>query len=688
MRRKLIAPAALAGVLLVASSAWAPPPAGGGGRPPVGGGGRPPVGGSGSRPPMGSGSAGARPPIGSPKPAFGKSFEAARTKSATEAAAMLRTEGAFLARPERAALLNAVAHQLLRQKQAASLADLRRVHADWHAVGPGAGLDPILAMELEAAESAAERLLLAEILQLIDNGPRNEAAAKIALLESPRYLPAVVVQALPELRDAVMWFDLCFRLGGHFVVDSRNPALHAEGVWEAVSKMPPDRRPPELARTAEVYRNLGRAYQLFLFIKPRTIEDIEGALKDVSDTVGPDLARKLRAEMAAHLILRDRPKDATRLLSGEVDPVHAAVVLNDLRAAVLEGGKGDKYVIKQVAFSVATLKRDTRPASAEAILPSDRFAQWKPSDGRVGVTTLGRAIDDVEGKLEAIVTTEHAATRARMKAAADRVRAALAAEAAPLVVFTAKVEAMRGKPLAPAERELAAVAGARGLTVAEAVGVLAADADRLVSVGRLLSSVPACPTASGLAVVVELSGRAPGAFANHPDAGFKLTAAPNRARLRDAVNAVLGSHTGKAASVPLTRVELEGQVKKRLNTTDALPPMDVVQSLLDVCRDGADDHARLTTTARALDAAIAEIEEEQLGGDNRALRDEFSIAKVRRVGVQLDRQKAEAVVTTGCQLLGTYGRDAQPAAAWLSEQGEGKLWRAAAFRAAAQIAQW
>src|SRR4051794_36037809 len=106
MRRKLLAPAALAGVLLVASHAWAPPPAGGGARPPAGGGARPPSGGSsgarpptgGARPPIVIGGSSARPPIGSAKPEFGKSFEAARARSATEAATLLRTQGAFLAR--------------------------------------------------------------------------------------------------------------------------------------------------------------------------------------------------------------------------------------------------------------------------------------------------------------------------------------------------------------------------------------------------------------------------------------------------------------------------------------------------------------------------------------------------------------------------------------------------------------
>src|SRR4051812_15281755 len=140
MRRKLIAPAALAGVLLIASHAWAPPPIGrpaptpppppprpaptpsrppstptpppappAPGRAPP----RPPP--PSPPPPPGAPPAPARPPIGSAKPAFGKSFEAARGKSAAEAATLLRTQGAFLARPERAAMLNMVAHQALRQ---------------------------------------------------------------------------------------------------------------------------------------------------------------------------------------------------------------------------------------------------------------------------------------------------------------------------------------------------------------------------------------------------------------------------------------------------------------------------------------------------------------------------------------------------------------------------------------------
>src|SRR5262245_57187654 len=114
MRRTLLAPAAFAGVLLIASHAWAPPPVGRPAPPPP-----PPPRPTPTPPPRRPAPAPGRPPpapppppLGSAKPAFGKTFEAARSKSAAEAATLLRTQGAFLARSERAAMLNMVAHQM------------------------------------------------------------------------------------------------------------------------------------------------------------------------------------------------------------------------------------------------------------------------------------------------------------------------------------------------------------------------------------------------------------------------------------------------------------------------------------------------------------------------------------------------------------------------------------------------
>lgn len=329
------------------------------------------------------------------------------------------------------------------------------------------------------------------------------------------------------------------------------------------------------------------------------------------------------------------------------------------------------------------------PAISEALLPADRFAQWKPPTGKPSETTAGAAIADARASLKTLVEAETGASVGRVNAAVDRIRAALAAEDAPRKAFVDKVAAVRGKELGPSERELAVVAADCGLTVAEAVGVLAADADRPAAAVRLLATVPAVATPAAFAAAVEVSGRAPAAFAPHPDAGFKLPAAPTRARLRDAIGAALGAYAQKAANGqnpnPLTRAELEVEVVRRLSATAPLPPNEVVEALLDVCRDAADDHARLSDAVRALDELISEVEEARRDDDDAELRAEFALAKARRIGVGFDRKRAEAIAAAGCRLLGAYGRDARPALPWLGAQNEWTPWRSVAIDSRAQI---
>ncbi len=669
MRRKLLTPAALAGVLLVASHAWAPPPP----RPPT-----PPPRPtptpsrptpSPARPP----SAPVRPPVGSAKPAFGKSFEAARAKSATEAAALLRTNRTILSRSEHAAMLNLVAHQMLRQQHAASLTDLRKLRADWAAVGPGAGLDPIVAMELEAAESAAERLLLAEILQLVSDGRFADAAEKIGVLESPRHLPAAVVQALPGLRDELVRTAPLMRmrdlLGGKTTT--------FRDVWQPVAGVSREQLPEDVARALDAWGALNGARKLLVnppdpgFL-PRTVEDHELCLKNVAEYAGKSLAGKLRAEFAAKLLLDGDPKLATELLEGPVDPVHAAVVLADLRAITL--GREEIQTPQVAAFVLA---ESATPSAVRTILPPDQLAKWKPPARKPGETTVDIAIADARKQLKEAVTVAANAGITKVTAAADAVRAALAAEAAPLKEFLDKVEAVRGKPLTtPGQRQLAVVAGTRGLTVAETIGVLAADADRPAAAARLLATLPAFTGPGAFASAVELSGRAPAGFRTHPDAGFKLPAAPARARLRDAVNAVVGAHTAKVApgqKPPAPgRAEWEADVAKRLGVApNVLKPAEVVQAVLDLCRDRADEHARLAAEVRQLDEFTEEVRRLVPPGEeieDEELRALYKAAAARLPTARAERASAEAAVTFGCHVLGVYGPEARPAAEWLGAQ--------------------
>ncbi len=685
MRRSLLAPAALVGVLLLASPGWAPPPVF---RPPPPPPPRPvpvPV-----RPPTTTPYRPPgpiyRPPLILPLPDFSRQVEEARRRNASEAADLLRRQSAAsLSRAQRAALLNEIAHDLLRQQQAASLADLRRLRADWVAVGPGVGLDPIVAMQLEAAESAAERLLLAEILLLIRDAQFASADAKLGAIDSPRYLPAAVVHALPDLRAALRLITPYTRMQAEL---RQNASYRVTA--NLMSDVPPGQRPDAVSQAFLVWGSLARVEDLLGNQRADKLDAIELAIAGVEKVHGVPLARKLRAEVSAQLYLFGRADDAALLLEGGVDPVHAAAVLADLRAIVL--GRGE-ITTPQVALFVPA-SQTTPPAQSVAALSPDQLIWWKPPARKPGVTTVDAAIADTRAELKVAVNAAVDANTTKVSAAADRIRAALAAEAAPLKAFVEKVEAARGKPLAaPAERQLAAIAGTRGMTVAEAVGVLAVEADRPTSAARLLATVPAFGGPGEFVAAVELSGRAPAAFAAFPDAGFKLGAVRDRARIREAFAAVLNAHAAKVAAgqeVPgLERAAVEADVHKRLGLAGgaALTPAERVQALLDVCRDWADDHARLADVMRDLNQAVADIETGDYGPNDDELKELTVAVKGRRLLVQADKKRREAGVVIGCQLLGGYGPDAAPAREWLGAQLDGgeKPWRSAVTAAREKI---
>ncbi len=696
MSRKLLGVVAFAAVLVLASHAWAPPP-----RPrpapppprptpkpapPV----RPPV----TPPRPNPGKTGSGFPTSGAKPAFNKAFEAARAKSAADAAALLRSQSVvFITNAERAALLNMIALQMLRQqKQAATLAELRRLRLDWAAVGPGAGLDPIIAMELEAAESAAERLLLAEVLRLIRDSQFIDANAKLSLLDSPRYLPAAVVHALPELRAEVTRIVPFVKMQ----IALKDENVSFVDAWRPITTLAPAKIPPAVAAgnrwsALEVAR-------LMLVIPPPgttdpyTVDDIESLLKIVKTSISAELAGKLRVELSASLYLRGRTEDATKLLEGEVDPVHAAAVLADLTAVVL--GRGE-LTVPQIAKLVPA-EQTSPPPQAVAILPPDQLAKWKPPARKPGETTIDAAIADIRKQLKSAVETEVSASATKVNTAADRIRSALATEAGPQKAFLEKVEAMLGRPFAsPVERQLALVAGTRGRTVAEAVGALSTEAHRPAATAKLALVVPAFTNPAEFALKVELSGRAPGAFAPHPDASFKLTGVRARARIRDAFSAILDVHAARLNAgqeiPPLERAALEADVAKRLGLSgpDALTPSEYVQGLLDVCRDWADDHARLVSTWRELDEAIKDARIKLMGVNNPELQRMLTVAEVRRTGLGLERQKREKGISAGCQLLGAYGKAGMPAAEWLQAQSlePVKPWRAVAVLNLARITE-
>jgi hypothetical protein len=377
---------------------------------------------------------------------------------------------------------------MLRQQQAANLAELRRLRLDWLALGTGEGLDPVLAMELEAAGAAAERAILADVLKLVTDGQLADAEAKLGSLDDPRHLPAAVADALPELRTELARVVPFAR--ARTELQKPNPSVRA--TWEPLANVPPKQLPPALTRAVAQWRALANAHALLLYdlagigTDPYTVADYERQLKAVADTAGSDLAKRLRCEFAARLFLINRASDATQLLDGEVDPVYAAAVLADLRAIVL--GRGEITTPQLAAF----VRIDgTPPAQVAAILPPDQLTKWKPPARKPGEPLVDVAIAGARTKLKAEVEVEVHAGTARVNAIAARAWVALTAEAAVLKPFLEKVEAMRGKPFTSAvQRQLAAVAGSHGLTVAETIGVLATEANRPVAEARLVATVP------------------------------------------------------------------------------------------------------------------------------------------------------------------------------------------------------
>lgn len=194
-----------------------------------------------------------------------------------------------------------------------------------------------------------------------------------------------------------------------------------------------------------------------------------------------------------------------------------------------------------------------------------------------------------------------------------------------------------------------------------------------------------------------MAGRAPAGFAPHPDAAFKLPVVADRTRLRDAVAAAL------TAPANLDRVALEAAVAKKLDLAPgALTPAEYVQALLDVCRDSADAHARLSDELRELDDVLDRAARLVRPGERDPRRDPdrdpprpgeagygldelVDAAEAHRPAVQAEVKRREAAVIAGCRLLGGYGPEAMSAHDWLAAQPEGKPWYADAMLNAARI---
>jgi hypothetical protein len=655
MRRSLVA---LAVVLLAVSDAPAPPPVFRPAPPPprptpVP---RPPTTPSPVRPPIYRPPTYRPPVIILPTPNFHREFDDARRRSAAEAAELLRKQKA-LAAAERAALLNRLALEELLRKQG-NLADLRRLRAEWLAVGPGAGLDPLLAMRLEAAERAAEAALFGELFDHLAAGRYARALDVIDALGEPRFAPAAAVLELPVLRPEVAHAAALARVRAALARAKAEPGF-AEAVFQLPRGRGPDLAP--LVRQDAALTRAGAALDGH-FDDPRA--GATAALAELEQQCGAALASEVRAEFAARFALEGEFATAEHLLRGATDTAHARRVLEDLRAATLSTGA---LALPQVAARVPGGANP--PALARAILPNDQLDKWKPLARPRGESTVTAERARVRAKAGALTDAEFKSAAARVNPIAERLRAALGAAAAPLNEFAAKVEAARGKPfVTETERFLAAACGTHGYTVAEAVGALAGEAHRPAGAAGLLAAL-ADPTDFGaFAVRVELAGRPPESFAPMPAAGFKLTGIRDRARLREAAIAEIESRAGEGA--PLVAALAARLPVRAAPVTDA----EAVRALLDAARDGADAHARLTEAETELRAIWSNIERGEYGDPDDELRALQRTVQFRRIETQALLKRRTTALVRACELLGGFGPAAAPAAEWLAEQPAGAPW--------------
>jgi hypothetical protein len=641
-------PLATAATLLLAAPAWAPPPAGRPAPPPARPAPTPPrPTPAPSRPPTVF-----RPPATTPAVIAG--LEAARRRDAAEAAELLRREREAVTRAQRAALLNLIAADLVRQQRAEAdlarrLAALRALRGDWAAVGPGAGLDPVVELELAAAEAAAERLALLRALGFVDEKEYTKAAAALAPLADSRHLPVPVARAVPGL-----------------LADLR--ALVAVTALDPNGLLPPSDSPavpaalrPAVARF-EVIRDVAKQFAGFGW----TAGYAQETLAAVGEEFGPAAAGQMRVEVSAAAFLAGKTDAALALLDGGVDGDLARQVLADLRAAVL--GEGGATGNAQIGYQLAT-EQATRVLAP--LVPAGRRAAWRsPALVRGPTTAVAYEKWALVGLAEARAA-ELERLAAPVAAVAAAIRAELEARAGALAPFAGRVQARLGRPVADGgEADLVAAAAARGLTVDDAVSLLAGPADAPARAARVLGAALAPAPAAHLAA----AGRPPAALKPGDDGGFALPAAVfarDRGKVREAVRAAL------AAAPDADRAAFEAAVGRACGRPagEAVPPDDLAAALLDVARDGAAAHAGAAADLRTLSAALDRL-------DERDLADPADAAAVRRARARRDELGREVSAGAGAvraalRLLAGYG--AAPAAArpWLAAQG-GAPWAAAA----------
>ncbi len=418
------------------------------------------------------------------------------------------------------------------------------------------------------------------------------------------------------------------------------------------------------------------------------LTEIERRLGLISKYFGLVAAAEVRVELSAEAFLMGKTSDAADLLDGETENESARRVLGDLRTFIT--GDGGTLATPQLARFISAKGLADLPGIA-ALIPADQREQWKaPKPPADTETTLAKLEKDARKGVAAVLNSEMDRLFKRVRATAETIRGELAKLAGPLALFEEKVKARLGRRVElAAEKGLIAFLAARGLTVDDAVALLAADADRPAQVARVLAAALTQPAPS-FAAHIGVSARPPVSLGPGADGTFQLPAAivsRDRGKIRDAARGLLDrcAEIGQDRDSPL-RADFEREINRMCGSGagESLTASEVVQGLLDASRDLADDHVWLVEELHELGRTLEGLAESDFD-------DPDDVTALREVKAHNDtltgtvRQRIWAV-QYGCDLLGQYGTDAAPALPWLQTAAAGNApWQRHAAAAVTKI---
>lgn len=535
---------------------------------------------------------------------------------------------------ERAGLLNELVSVLPKET---NLNDLRRLRAEWRAVGPNVGLNRTLGTTLEARARAAEAGLLDELHSHLSAERYADALKLVEALGEPQFVTAAAVNELLALKAQLAHIAPLARVRDAFANPRSEPKL-ADGTYQLPRECNPDLL-PLVMRVAALERVLS-ALGAPPFVNPRL--EMPPALKALENDYGAPFVARVRAELAGHFALRGDLDTEVVLLRDPTDRAHAKAVLEDLRVAAL----GSSFGTLQVSGLVVPSAKPN--ALAVALHPPNELTKWKAPASAPSDSLVRAELVRARAKATPLIEPPFAAALARLLPIRERLFSALKSTTEPVNEFLARVAAARGR-LTTAERHLAVVAGTSGRTVAETVTALA-EAERLIT------------------------GQRPAQLAPVADGAFKVKAYADRERLREAAFDELEARL----VAPDLLKPFEQALATRLPTAPGtVTEAEAVRALLDAARDLTDSQQRLSETCRELNAIKSDIESGKYGSQDeiqylqREITSQYS-------ATALKLKRCEQRLVRACELLGAFGRAAEPATEWLADQPASAAWGEAA----------